>query len=82
MRKSEDHTRDRCDHCRKWVSQRQSNTLGTLEGIVSDGVDINFSVCSACIDRKGTLAEYWDAWVQSYDQNHRHPIHPEWRSDK
>lgn len=54
---------DRCDRCEKWVSQHQVGALGNLEGIVSEGVDIDFSICPKCFTEKGLDSTYWDEWV-------------------
>lgn len=54
--------RERCDHCKKWVNQH-NHLLGTLEEIVSAGIDFNFAVCSKCFEKKRFDSAYWDAWV-------------------
>ena len=53
---------DRCDHCKKWVSQDRG-VLGSLEGIVAKSDDINFAICLRCFERNGCGSAYWDAWV-------------------
>ena len=53
----------RCDHCRKWVAEGDC-TLGTLEGIVSPGININFSICERCFEKRGCDLNYWDSWVK------------------
>ena len=35
--------RQRCDHCKKWISQ--GTPMYTLEGLVSKGVDFNHPIC-------------------------------------
>lgn len=68
--------RDRCDHCKKWVNQH-SHYLGTLEEVVSTGVDFNFAVCSVCFEKKGFDSVYWDKWVSQQQGK----VHPEWRRE-
>jgi hypothetical protein len=59
--------KDRCDHCKKWITadghSRTHVGVGTLEGIVSPGVDINFVICGKCFEKKGFESAYWDDWV-------------------
>lgn len=66
MPKSNRNPCDRCDHCKKWVNEN-NHTLGTLEGIVSPGLAISFTICGKCFEAKGLDADYWNKW--SIDQS-------------
>lgn len=67
MRSKDNPDRERCDHCKKWVSEH-NHPLSTLEGIVSEGVEISFAICESCFERKGLDRDYWDKWVERVRQ--------------
>ena len=55
--------RERCEHCKKWIPECHGFTL---EGKVSDGVDINFAICEKC-SRKNHASGYWNEWVKKQE---------------
>ena len=54
--------KERCDHCKKWISSKHQTDIFTLEGTVSPQIDFNFGICIKCVDRQYSR-EYWDNWV-------------------
>ena len=53
----------RCDCCQKFINEKHAP--GHLEGIVSDGMEFNFSICTKCFLKHGDDRLFWDQWVQT-----------------
>jgi hypothetical protein len=56
--------RERCDHCKKWI--KDGDIVTTLEGLVSDGIDISFAICEKCSE-KTYKSGYWNKWVKKQE---------------
>ncbi len=57
--------RERCNHCKKWI--KDGGIVTTLEGLVSDDIDINFAICEKCSE-KTYESRYWDKWVKKQEE--------------
>ena len=58
-------TRERCDHCKKFVTSKSAE-LVTLYGLCDEDLlnsENEFSICERCAD-KDYGKEYWNNWIR------------------
>jgi|GEM_PF-4212322 len=54
----------RCDHCANFISHRHQTDVYNLEGIVSEGLEIDWAICGKCFKKHpASDRAYWDGWV-------------------
>jgi hypothetical protein len=58
-------TKERCDHCGKWVA---INGLYTLEGVVIHPRASQVAVCKECCNHVTQDTKYWLKWLDGRER--------------